>query len=133
MPKKKSGPTMPKKEFGQATLELMARARELREQQDLTQQAVGERLGLQGLPAAQRVYRFETGDRLGSPELMAELAEVGLHVHRANLWLPPGSPRLEDLAAVILELRALAGAEAEKLLRERGVKVSWLRELAETE
>lgn len=115
--------------FGPASRELSERARELRERKNLSQQAVGERLGLAGAVARQRIYKFESTYQLGTPDLVAALAEQGLEVHRADLWLPPGSPLLEELLAALLELRTLAGTEGDAVLRSRGIKVGWVREM----
>lgn len=115
--------------FGPSSRALSERARELRERKGLAQQAVGERLGLAGAVARQRVYKFESTYQLGTPDFIAALAEQGLEVPTADLWLPVGSPQLEDLLLALLELRTLAGAEGDAVLRSHGVKVGWLREM----
>lgn len=110
--------------------QLSQRARVLRERQFLNQQQVGDRLGLSGSSARQRAYKLESGHAVGTPAALARYAEIGLGLHRANLWLDPDAPLLEDLARALLELRSAVPDQAEQVLRDRGIKVGWLREIA---
>jgi transcriptional regulator with XRE-family HTH domain len=110
--------------------QLSQRARVLRERQFLTHQQVGDRLGLTGSAARQRSYKLENGYHRGTPASLATYAEVGLGLHRANLWLEPEAPLLEDLARALLELRSTAPEETDRVLQSRGIKVGWLREVA---
>lgn len=110
--------------------QLSQRARVLRERQFLSHQQVGDRLGLTGSAARQRSYKLENGYHRGSLASLATYAEEGLGLHRANLWLEPESPLLEDLARALLELRSTAPEETDRVLQGRGIKVTWLREVA---